>query len=305
MNLINLLNRIISRLNKTLKAEYQVLTDAEKALVRDNIHAADKSEWCNPNLLDNWYFGNPVNQRGQASYSESYKYTIDRWLINDSTGTVSITDNGLTITRSGDYVAIGQRFEDPSWFVGKTITVSALHPNGRLVSGTVTLTSSNFDVVICNSEDGNGFFNLWNNGQVAILRIFNNGELPVNLIAVKMELGNRQTLAHQDANGNWVLNEIPSYTEELLKCQRYCKVYKDIRSYCYGNEYIAGIAFDSPMRSVPSVESISIERLSDGVVFSYGWACWCTMNGITWFYVPGVKVGEFYKIISLVASSDL
>ena len=25
--------------------------------------------YSNPNLLDNWYFGNPVNQRGQTSYS--------------------------------------------------------------------------------------------------------------------------------------------------------------------------------------------------------------------------------------------
>ena len=31
----------------------------------------------NPNLLDNWYFGRPVNQRGQTEYSGD-KYTVDR-----------------------------------------------------------------------------------------------------------------------------------------------------------------------------------------------------------------------------------
>ena len=31
-----------------------------------------------PNLLDNWYFANPVNQRGQTSYTGT-GYTVDRW----------------------------------------------------------------------------------------------------------------------------------------------------------------------------------------------------------------------------------
>ena len=59
----------------------QTLTDAQKQQARDNINApapytagenisisgsviATKAFPCNPNLLDNWYFGNPVNQRG-------------------------------------------------------------------------------------------------------------------------------------------------------------------------------------------------------------------------------------------------
>ena len=59
----------------------QALSDAQKAQARSNIGAAapyeagdniaitgqvisTKAFPCNPNLLDNWYFGNPVNQRG-------------------------------------------------------------------------------------------------------------------------------------------------------------------------------------------------------------------------------------------------
>ena len=58
----------------------QTLTDAQKQQARENINApapytagenisisgsviATKAFPCNPNLLDNWYFGNPVNQR--------------------------------------------------------------------------------------------------------------------------------------------------------------------------------------------------------------------------------------------------
>ena len=33
--------------------------------------------------------------------------------------------------------------------------------------------------------------------------------------------GDLVTLAHQDEDGNWVLNEIPDYGAELAKCQRY------------------------------------------------------------------------------------
>lgn len=36
-----------------------------------------------------------------------------------------------------------------------------------------------------------------------------------------MELGSQQTLAYQDSNNNWKLYEIPNYTEQLLRCQRY------------------------------------------------------------------------------------
>ena len=33
---------------------------------------------CNRNLLHNWYFGNPVNQRGKTVYSGA-GFTVDRW----------------------------------------------------------------------------------------------------------------------------------------------------------------------------------------------------------------------------------
>ena len=45
------------------------------------------------------------------------------------------------------------------------------------------------------------------------------------ILAAKLELGTHQTLAHQDAAGNWVLNDIPNKVEETRKCQRYQKVF--------------------------------------------------------------------------------
>lgn len=62
----------------------------------------------------------------------------------------------------------------------------------------------------------------------------------VDILAAKLELGDKQTLAHQDASGNWVLNEIPDYGEELRKCQRfYRRLYF---SYLKFAHYASGVA---------------------------------------------------------------
>ena len=51
----------------------------------------------NPNLLDNWYFADPINQRGETEYTGS-GYSIDRWRTNFSGDTVAVTNNGIKNT---------------------------------------------------------------------------------------------------------------------------------------------------------------------------------------------------------------
>lgn len=47
----------------------------------------------------------------------------------------------------------------------------------------------------------------------------------IPIIAAKLELGPVQTLAHQDTDGNWVLNDPPpNKALELAKCQRYFEI---------------------------------------------------------------------------------
>lgn len=49
----------------------------------------------------------------------------------------------------------------------------------------------------------------------------------------KLELGSKQTLAHQDSSGNWVLNEPPpDPLAEMQKCQYY---------YERGNAHVSGL----------------------------------------------------------------
>ena len=197
--------------------------------------------WSNPNLLDNWYFQDPVNQRGQTSY-ENTTYTIDRWLATGNGQTVSLTDEGLKIAfkdNANEYCNISERFENYQQYAGKTFTASALirNPDGNMVKLTVKPTPTGngagpwFSPDPPASDDwilitGTGVFSETPTGLSFMLYTFNpKQETTVFVKAMKLELGSQQTLAHQDAAGNWVLNDIPNKVEETKKCQRYQKVF--------------------------------------------------------------------------------
>ena len=242
----------------------------------------------NENLLHNWYFADPIDQRGgyivppntpyysdtalstQAGAVSDYTtavnvndtygtitvsgttyyiawssavrgytgvgYTIDRWY---NTGeAILINDKYITIVPS-DGMALQQIFETPNNFWGKTYTFSIL-TNGKLLSTTFTLPDT---VPSKNTNFGEKDFD----GYRIYMRIDVPGKLrvdiytiagtttPLNLHAAKLELGTHQTLAHQDADGNWVLNDPPpDKNMELLKC---CMSTADSRD-TYANKVI-------------------------------------------------------------------
>ena len=135
----------------------------------------------NPNLLDNWYFGNPVNQRNVSGAIDAVGYFLDRWKL--VSGSVTIGSNGITLNGT-----IAQILETA---VGTDVTASALTTEG---------------VVVASYDNNSKTISLTGTGQT--------------FVAAKLELGSQQTLAHQE-NGVWVLNEIPDYGEQLRRCQRY------------------------------------------------------------------------------------
>lgn len=169
----------------------------------------------NRNLLDNWYFMNPVNQRGVSGTISEAGYFIDRWKL--VSGSVTLTSTGITINGT-----ISQVLENAA---GTNVTASALTTTG---------------IVSVSYDNSSKTFTITGTGQT--------------FVATKLELGSQQTLAHQDEDGNWVLNEIPDYGEELAKCQRY------YRRYGYGltaivqsaNILVFCIPFDLPMRITPA-----------------------------------------------------
>lgn len=166
-----------------------------------------------PNLLDNWYFGRPVNQRGQTSYSADWIYTIDRWQTSENS---TLTVNNGSVSLTGSYI-----FEPLEEIVdslkGKTVTVSLLFSTGELefATGVVPTTWSGWSSIVKNSHVG--LQGIGEDSSRLWLLITDSAK---NILAAKLELGPTQTLAHREGD-KWVLNEVPEYGEQLARCQRY------------------------------------------------------------------------------------
>ena len=177
----------------------------------------------NPNLLDNWYFAYPVNQRNVSGTIDAVGYFLDRWKL--VSGSVTIGSNGITL--NGTIVQILETA------VGTDVTASALTTEG---------------VVVASYDNNSKTISLTGTGQT--------------FVAAKLELGTQQTLAHQDENGVWQLNEIPDYGEQLRRCQRYFwrswtgdrNTHNSILGVVFGNNRrITGFDYPVEMRTKPSI----------------------------------------------------
>lgn len=141
-------------------------------------------------------------------------YGIDRWILSN-TGMMLLQSDGVSC--SSDTYPDGQIWERMdesimSYLEGKTVTASVII-NGELRTESGIVSNGAFGSYLRKNWDGyNGtsFVIVWNNGDV--------------ILGAKLELGDTQTLAHQDENGNWVLNELPNYADTLARCKRYFQV---------------------------------------------------------------------------------
>lgn len=174
----------------------------------------------NPNLLDNWYFGNPVNQRGLTEYTGT-TYTVDRWILTNAN--IHVKASELSISSVAYDNNFSQKIESKLWeyMVGKTITISFLVKN---ITGRWIVASGNNKIYGAMTEIGlHKFTDKLVESVTDAFHIFSLGgdaEGQIDIIAAKLELGSTQTLAHQE-NGQWVLNEVPEYGNQLRRCQRY------------------------------------------------------------------------------------
>lgn len=195
--------------------EFGLCLDSEELYIGGSSKNIKVNNSFNPNLLDNWYFGNPVNQRGQASYKGAV-YGIDRWRSWMDSGVATINDGYIHI--EGSYCQpIEPRVYIACSNVGN-ITCSYLTKDGTL--GFATAYPDNVGSYGMEFNVG-GWFNLIPSGTGENmsagfdLHFYND---VADVVAVKLELGAEQTLAHKNESGNWVLNEIPNYSEQLLRC---------------------------------------------------------------------------------------
>ena len=178
-----------------------------------------------PNLLDNPYFsslnapGLPINQNAATTWSDDYSPTIDRWR-KVNVGIVSISEAGI-------YVPVGEiqyQYINPNflnYLFGKIVTASVLLADGRIFTGTGEFKNQEGINTLLQDTDVN-IYTLNSGGfQVA----FGNNSFvstsPQTYVAAKLEVGDKQTLAYQDSDGNWKLLSQPDmdYSTQLAKCQ--------------------------------------------------------------------------------------
>lgn len=213
----------------------------------------------NPNLLDNWYFINPVNQKGQTEYTDAGKYSIDRWWLQYDTS-LSIVDGGVKISGKWD---IEQFFENT--LPNATYTLSVLYKdktgtdNLRFIVGN----RSDGDIKGVDTNNASGLLSFTVTSDIInklVIGFSGSTDNSATILAVKLELGDTQTLAHQDSSGNWILNEIPDFGEQLRRCQRFFQrheinVNAFIPAAMYGAELMLAhffIPFLTKMRTVPT-----------------------------------------------------
>lgn len=224
--------------------------------------------WSNPNLLINWYFADPVNQRGQEEYTNN-GYTIDKWYVaqRDYGTSVIVDDIGVTfrVTSKGtnkNGAFVNQTL--PSLKAGTyTYSVLVSQLNGSGIMG-VDRDEAPWEVFSQEIPLKPGLntvtFTIANDvGRIGIFlakRVFD--IVSFKFVAAKLELGSHQTLAHKDAAGNWVLNDPPpDKTLEMLKCQRYYQVFSsaDMRP-------VKAVDFRPPMRVDPAFSTIEINGVT-------------------------------------------
>lgn len=260
----------------------------------------------NPNILDNCYFiggGSqqgggqfPINQRGKTEYVGSNVYMIDRWTQTANNrprfkGVVEPNGLRIDVTQESSRCYFVQKFEKSSICQG-TYTLSMLFDN-TLISEVFSIPSEGIE-----GDEINGVKLQIANEDNNIVRFGGIVQPGFSVLfkAAKLELGDRQTLAHQDEKGNWVLNDpAPNYALELAKCHRYF--------YCAGfgpNEKIGGdyaivcspFIFNSGENRYVSVVDLPVTMRATPTLTVYSWDA--TENNIYISAKGNVPVSRIY-----------
>ncbi len=206
----------------------------------------------NKNLLDNWYFVGggidgkfPINQMKLTNYTNMFnnKYGIDRWFGATAWGTAeasqTLEPDGLVVASiplqsyPDAWGGMWQKIDDLEDYIGQTVTLSIYATDVQTADGTTTLYPK---LTVYNENSGVlNYKPILNNGVTYItfeitapdlmfgIQV-NTGATQSNSLkikAIKLEVGENQTLARQLEDGSWELLEKPDYAYELLKCQRY------------------------------------------------------------------------------------
>ena len=175
------------------------------------------------NLLDNSDFRNPVNQRGQASYSGGV-YGIDRWFGDNADSVLTTTENGIIAT--GAYlVQILERKH-----VGKVLTICVRDAKGGIAVATCTVQQATGYSWLCTDVSTTGTFVGILQTDTGVLRanVKNSGGVAIEWVALYEGEYTAETLPEYQPKG---------YAHELAECLRY---YRQFDRECIGTGYTTG-----------------------------------------------------------------
>ena len=208
----------------------------------------------NRNLLHNWDFRNPVNQRGLTVYPSGITgYTVDRWTKGTNVK-LTLVSGGIKFENdtavSGCGISTSQLIDNLfNSIAGQTVTLSAQETNGKVWSASVTLPTfapaTNTRYLLYITDSFSLQLNVTPTGTIMFVIGADRAGSSINLKAAKLELGSVSTLA----------NDPPAdYGEQLTLCQRY---YRKYGSGLFGFVLDAQsvqlyMPFDQPMRITPT-----------------------------------------------------
>lgn len=209
------------------------------------------------NLLDNSDFTNPVNQRGQTSYSGAKQYTIDRWRASGVELTVTVQNGYISLTNgaSSGRVSFEQMLEGS--YTGKTLTVAVYDMDTNKVycaSATVPSVSTNTQ-----------YFGVADfNGHTARMYLSSAGVLGCHIMIANGATANIKWIALYE--GEYTAETLPEYqpkgyAAELAECRRY---YQRVGQLLSTGAAATGFLFNTT--SARFVMSISPMRKKDPTV---------------------------------------
>lgn len=163
------------------------------------------------NLLHNWDFRNPINQREQSSYTSAsngaYNYTLDCWRQIYTGFTVAINSGYIKLSTSGTNGLFNQVIENASSILpNKTWTITVIYKNcvGTVSAGlsgqagTIPLGDGIFTKTVTTSSGYAG----------ATVDIMLSAGASIDVYAIKLELGLISTLANDPPAIFWIGSDL-------------------------------------------------------------------------------------------------
>ena len=288
----------------------------------------------NRNLWDNGYFAGggsqkgygifPVNQRGQNKYDQADGNCIDR-NYKSSNAVVELLQDCIKVTLKAN--------EAPNRFAhrifealveGETYTISILTKSvSSEINVFVQESGGEFTTPVLETFSGEGMFSATfvctKSAQYQVI-ISNESkiEIEVEIIAGKLEIGEKQTLAYQK-DGKWILFETPDFRETLARCQRclYIAALSTLSTYYYASvvptsgDIFFPVIVPETMRAVPVISAAQATLyVGDATKTVTGITCYalrgnqalCRANGVA--TTASVKTG-IVEIGGLQLSAEL